>query len=85
MLAEGVFFANAKKEYPAAAALLKRPLSRNGYVVSGFTDRDASKFFCLSHQRLSSDTPCRCRVVMEVAMSKGTAMKKEQKKPKKKR
>jgi len=23
MLAEGVFFANAKKEYPAAAALLK--------------------------------------------------------------
>jgi hypothetical protein len=26
-----------------------------------------------------------CRVVMEAAMSKGTAMKKEQKKPKKKR
>ena len=24
MLAEGVFYANAKKEYPAAAALLKR-------------------------------------------------------------
>jgi hypothetical protein len=36
-------------------------------------------------QRLSSDAPCRRRVAMEVAMSKGTAMKKEQKKPKKKR
>ena len=28
MLAEGVFFANAKKEFPPAAAILKKALAR---------------------------------------------------------
>ena len=30
MLAEGVFFANAKKEYPAAAAILKKAMAERG-------------------------------------------------------
>jgi hypothetical protein len=29
MMAEGIFFANAKKEYPAAAAILRQAVNRN--------------------------------------------------------
>ena len=35
MLAEGVFFANAKKEYPAAAAILKKAMAERGLIASG--------------------------------------------------
>jgi ankyrin repeat protein len=34
MLTEGVFFANAKKEYPAAAAILKKALHEQGLSAS---------------------------------------------------
>jgi hypothetical protein len=34
MLAGGVFFANAKKEYPAAAAILRRAMTEQGLVAS---------------------------------------------------
>jgi uncharacterized protein len=35
MLARGVFFANAKKEYPAAAAILKKAMAEQGLIASG--------------------------------------------------
>jgi ankyrin repeat protein len=35
MLTEGVFFANAKKEYPAAAAILRKAIARQGLIASG--------------------------------------------------
>ena len=35
MVAEGVFFANAKKEFPAAAAILKKAMAEKGLVASG--------------------------------------------------
>ncbi|HJT88544.1 MAG TPA: ankyrin repeat domain-containing protein [Bryobacteraceae bacterium] len=35
MLAQGVFFANAKKEYPAAAAILKKALTQQGLLAAG--------------------------------------------------
>jgi hypothetical protein len=35
MLAEGVFFANAKKEYPAAAAILRQAMREQGLIASG--------------------------------------------------
>ena len=35
MLAGGVFFANAKKEYPAAAAVLKKAMTEQGLIASG--------------------------------------------------
>ena len=35
MLAGGVFFANAKKEYPQAAAILKKAMTAQGLVASG--------------------------------------------------
>lgn len=37
MVAEGVFFANAKKEFPQAAAILKKALAGRGLVASGRT------------------------------------------------
>ena len=35
MLTQGVFFANAKKEYPAAATILKRAMIERGLIASG--------------------------------------------------
>jgi ankyrin repeat protein len=35
MLTQGVFFANAKKEYPAAAAILKKAMAAQGLIASG--------------------------------------------------
>jgi hypothetical protein len=34
MLASGVFFANAKKEYPAEAAILKKAMMEHGLMAS---------------------------------------------------
>ncbi len=35
MVAEGVFFANAKKEFPAAAAILRKAMAERGLVAAG--------------------------------------------------
>jgi ankyrin repeat protein len=35
MMSRGVFFANAKKEYPAAEAILKKALAEHGLLASG--------------------------------------------------
>ena len=34
MMAGGVFFANAKKEYPAAAAILKKAMAEQGLLAA---------------------------------------------------
>ena len=34
MMTGGVFFANAKKEFPAAAAILKKAMAERGLVAS---------------------------------------------------
>ncbi len=34
MVAEGVFFANAKKEFPPAAAILKKAMQERGLIAS---------------------------------------------------
>jgi hypothetical protein len=35
MVAEGVFYANAKKEYPVAAAIIKKALTQRGLLAAG--------------------------------------------------
>jgi hypothetical protein len=35
MVAEGVFFANAKKEFPAAAAIIRKAMVQRGLIASG--------------------------------------------------